>query len=670
MMVLGLDIVKGNPLSRTSPPMYSAVVVDADGKIVTELLEASLNTIIRLVWEYSINRIGIDNIYELAPTSKDIARILSLFPSYTEIYQVTLENNVFTNVILQASKIGISLHSKPKPIQTAYICALLALNNIGTPIKGLERKTKIIVTRTRSMGSGGSSANRYIRGMRVAILRAVKEIKLILEKEKLDYDVVIRKSFGGLDSAIFTVYADSETVRSIIKPYKGKDIRIVIKPVYSDIITLHYDDKKRKPLIVGIDPGIETGIAIIDLSLNILLIESSKSLDRLDIIDKIYHYGIPVLIAVDKNPPPENVKKIASILGAQLYVPNESLTIEMKDRLIEWLKRKKHTDIKINTTHERDALAAALRAYKAYERKLLELEKRLLEMGIDVDIDELKSMLLKGYNISSVIEYAIDKYLNSISDECTIYCASTNSISSYSKQPIYCDDKVKTLESKIADLTKENEVLRNRLRETESKINELMFEKRFAQNVHLDAEVQRERAFARLSEQIKQLQNIISNLKEEVEKLTQEKNEYLNLISMLATRKIIIVPRLRTLSISSLNTIKDLVASSKMLIIDNDAVSYDVLDNIKQTKVILLFERCSPKTEQLFIDNSIPVICGISIRKIGDIFGAVDIDELEKALLSTIGKLYLHQKAKAMDLSDIIKIISEYRSNIISKTST
>lgn len=659
MIVLGIDIVKGNPLSRTSPPVYSIVIIDSNGKIVYESTEARLNTVIRLVWEYSVNRIGIDNIYELAPTSRDVARILSLFPSYTEVIQVTLDDTSFVDILTQASKVGIHLSSKPKPLQTAYICAILALNSIGRIIKGLERKTKIIVTRARSIGSGGSSTNRYTRGMRTAVLRAVKEIKSLLENEKIDYDVVIRRSSGGLDSAIFTVYANSKKVENVIKPYRGKDVRIMVRPIYSDIVTVNNNNDRKRPLIIGIDPGIETGLAAIDLSLNVIFMESSKSLDRVDIIDKIYHHGVPILIATDTNPPPESAKKLAAILGVQLYVPSETLDTEMKSRLMEWFKKKKHLNIKINSVHERDALVAALKAYKTYEKKLVELEKKILEMDIDIDIDEMKSLILKGYDISKVIEHVIDKHLSNMINSDII-----SPTYNLAKHISYCDEKIKNLESRISELVKENEILKSKLRDIRNKMEETSFERRFLSISCLDIETHQNRALSRLVEQIKQLQNTVNSLRNKVETLINEKNKYINLIVMLMSKRVIAVPILKNTSIQGINALKDIITLNKMLVIDSDTISHEVINYIKQAKLIIILGNCSHEVKQIFIDSGVPVICGIDFDRLEDKFAIISIDRIEEAIIDTISRLYA-QVNSSLNLDDVIKIISEYRSNVL-----
>lgn len=62
----------------------------------------------------------------------------------------------------------------------------------------------------------------------------------------------------------------------------------------------------------------------------------------------------PIIIAADTNPPSKAAKKLAAAFLCRLYYPSKSLTIRQKIKLAQ-----KH---KANS-HERDALAAALKAY-------------------------------------------------------------------------------------------------------------------------------------------------------------------------------------------------------------------------------------------------------------------------------------------------------------------
>lgn len=661
MKVMGVDIVKGSPLSRTNPPLYSVIIIDDKGKIVYESIESPLKTIVRLVWEYEVSKIGIDNIYELASTKRDIAKIMALLPSNVSIYQVTLEENKFVNIYKQAMKIGIELGSKPKPIQTAYISALLALNDIGTPIKGVERRTRIIISRARSIGPGGSSANRFARGMRTAILCAVREIRRLLDEAALPYDVIFRRGNGGLDSAVFIVYTDSDTIRKIVKPFNGKDIRITIKSEYS---TVEFFEKEssRKPVIVGIDPGIEVGIAIVDLSLKNIFLISSRDLDKVNIINKVYSIGTPIAIATDKNPPPETVRKISSLVGIPLYIPSQSLSTEEKERLIDWLK-KKGIEINLRTSHERDALAAALKFYKSFERKFIELERRIDELGLEVDIDELKLLLLKGKTINEIVEYAIEEHLEN--EVYHLEGMQTPSIPTHSTDNLY-SEKMKNLEDRIRELTKEREILKARIGELETRIKELEFELKFNSNGNcVDREIIKDRIVNELKENLKNIQNKVSYLTLELEQEKLKSRALYEILRKFVTNEYLAIPRIRSLTEEEVRNIGKAIGLPKAILIESNNLDAEALRIVKDSNIAILTNSCSNEVKQIFLEIGIPIICNLPIQTAYEDIAIISVKEFEHALKEALKEIELYKKNKEnrnrIDIPKLLDIINEYR---------
>ncbi|ADM28332.1 Protein of unknown function DUF460 [Ignisphaera aggregans DSM 17230] len=661
MRVLGIDIVRGSPLSRTTPPYYSAVIIDENG-LVYEAPEIPLKSIIRLILEYKVNRIGLDNIYEIAPTSKSIARILGMFPADVEIYQVTIEDKNFVSLVNQALKIGLDITKKPRPLQTAYICALLALNGIGTIIRGKERKTKIIISKARSVGSGGSSANRFARGMRTAILRATREIKYLLDKASLNYDLVFRRGSGGLDSAVFIVYSDYKTVRKVIKPFEGNDVRIIIKPEYTTIEFVNEKDSRKRPIIVGIDPGMETGIAIIDLSLQNVFLTSSKELDRMEIINLIYNIGIPALIATDKNPPPESVKKIASTIGVPLYIPSHSLSIEEKERLVEIVKNR--LDIDIKTVHERDALAAALKAYKTYEKKFIELERKLMDLDIDIDIDEMKLLLLQGKTINEILEHVIETYiestLNGYGEERARYNYIVNAIEDEEK-----DRKIRNLENRVKELLKEREVLRNRIHELEQKLSKLEYESKFkGMPINID-----DIELNKLRERIKQLQNTIDTLLKEIEE-NKKRTQFLEtMINKLVLSEYVGIPKLRILSVSGIMDVIDLVRATKVILLEEPIIEPDALKLVKELNCIIILQKCEENLKSFLLEHEIPTACNLDkISEINSIVFTSKLD-LDSKISEALKEVNLYReklrKLRYIDSKRLLEIIDEYRKQLL-----
>ena len=153
-------------------------------------------------------------------------------------------------------------------------------------------------------------------------------------------------------------------------------------------------------MIVGYDPGIVAGLAAIDLDMTPVLVISGRELDRGTAVSLLTDVGVPVVVATDKNPPPDMVRKLAAMLNAQLFTPSKSLSTSEKESLVNEYTRK--FDIEVKNTHERDALAAVLKAYSIFKEKMEKLSAKVRSIGIKVkDLQRYKIKLLNNEPLSS-----------------------------------------------------------------------------------------------------------------------------------------------------------------------------------------------------------------------------------------------------------------------------
>ncbi len=127
----------------------------------------------------------------------------------------------------------------------------------------------------------------------------------------------------------------------------------------------------KKPLVVGIDPGNTSAVAALDLEGELVFLESRKEFSRPEIIERIIEEGHPVIVSCDKEEMPSNVEKIASSLGATRFEPEEDLPVQRKEEL----------GIGDNS-HEKDAHASALHAYKSLSKQFRKINKRSREKGV------------------------------------------------------------------------------------------------------------------------------------------------------------------------------------------------------------------------------------------------------------------------------------------------
>ncbi|MCK9150905.1 DUF460 domain-containing protein [Methanobacterium alcaliphilum] len=171
-------------------------------------------------------------------------------------------------------------------------------------------------------------------------------------------------------------------------------------------------------LIVGFDPGLTSAVAILDLNGNILYLNSFKEVQRSKIINEIINHGRVTLVATDVYPHPKMVKKLASTLNSKIYSPPKVLTVESKNELVYEFINERKFNISPENAHQRDALAAAIKTYKHYEKKFKQIEKRADEKKLNNNQkDEIKNLVIKGTPITKAINLFLDAFVtNNISE--------------------------------------------------------------------------------------------------------------------------------------------------------------------------------------------------------------------------------------------------------------
>lgn len=456
--MLGLDVRPGGGFS------YS--VVDAQGTEVA-LGSCRPEELIDVVKKYKPSIIAVDNVRELLELGRRFVKRLGRLPSVPKIIQVTrLQEGVevrMEDVVRRYLGIEVTALS---PEQTAKYAAILALRGVGSAVKLFEEETKIVVKALISTKQGGQSRRRFERNIAIRIRSIVKNITDLLSKAGIDYDLFYHKDSEGVRSALIIAYSDRSTIRRFIKPIKSIDIKVSIEPVMSHGIkfitsesTIELSPKSKNRLIVGVDPGIVTGVAVMDLNGNVLLLSSGRNMSRRDVLGIVYEYGTPIVVATDVSKPPDYVKKLASMVGAVLYYPNKDLSISEKSNIA--LKYAEKYGVKVKTPHERDALAAAYKAFMGLQEKFDKVDNILRELPIHVDPGEVKELVVKGLPIKDALAKALEKYARA---ECK------TEVVVRANQECKCQDEVKELkgyirmlEDKLAMLESENARLTDEL---------------------------------------------------------------------------------------------------------------------------------------------------------------------------------------------------------------
>ncbi|MDP7079949.1 MAG: DUF460 domain-containing protein [Candidatus Undinarchaeales archaeon] len=145
-----------------------------------------------------------------------------------------------------------------------------------------------------------------------------------------------------------------------------------------------------KGLIVGIDPGTTTGVAMLDLDGNVVHVESRREYPRADIVYTLISHGRPAVVATDVNPTPSAVERIAHTFGATIYRPHHVLAVEEKTRLVRDIPG-------VTDSHRRDALACAIKAYDDVRQNLDRVDRKARDAELDdVLREEVRVRVLRG----------------------------------------------------------------------------------------------------------------------------------------------------------------------------------------------------------------------------------------------------------------------------------
>jgi len=579
-VVVGIDVVSSGV--KLSDYRYALAVLK-DGTM-TVYDDVGLGRLIRLLWELKPKLIALDNIMELGGSKKNVVKIVKLLPPESELVQVTLSADEFVDLRKLASKAGIVLeHGKLTPQKTAEVLAILSSKGYGKVLKLFEDRVKVVISRGRVPGSGGSSSERFKRGLRTSVLSAVKRFKEELDSRGIDYDLTFRESDGGIERAVFTIYTRRSEISSILRVVKGFNVSIRVKPVlkkkFLSLVSSNLTTDKF--IIVGVDPGIETGLAIVDLDLNPLLVLSSKNLDREEILQIIRKYGIPVLVSTDKNPPPEIIEKLAASLNTVLYCPSRTLSTAEKDSLVyEYVEIHK---LNLKTTHERDALASCLKAYKEYEEKFLQLTSKLNEIGLHPRrLQKYKAEIIRGRPVAEVVEEMINDYISKGE--------------TYGKENIVrmikllvnedIERRDKELIAEMEKIAKERDVLRKRVVELERQLTQLETELHL-RTLEFNSEVAKDREISELRHRLRKLTEHLSSLEEQVTGMTKLIDSLKEAFNLLFNGKYLIVRSIRKLSV------EEILRSSQ------------TLGNIKEGELIFVKELREFKEDLMKLINSL-----------------------------------------------------------------
>ncbi len=381
--VFGVDIIKGS-LDGKIKPRYAVFILDGEREI--EKFGVTRSKLFRMIKEFKPSIVSVDNIYELFESKEELVSFLRCIPINTKLVQVSGTRGSLPSL---AKRYGLRINIR-NPMDEAKACAYLAKLGVGDEVSVFIDKTIITVSRNRSLGKGGWRQNKYRRRVHDAVRRVFREIKRKLEEAGLEYVEDVREAYGGISRGTLVVNAPKEVIP--VSSFRTRDVQVRVQAVEKDKIEFIPLKRFKPHVIVGVDPGTTTAVAVVDLNGNLLGVKSKKGWNVSEVIEYITSIGRPVVIATDKSNPPDFVLKLKASFQAVLHTPKDDMSVERKRNLTS-----KYSFL---NDHERDAIAAALDAYNSYKNKLRNVEKRV-PMGMDVDA--VKAEIIRGTPLKEII---------------------------------------------------------------------------------------------------------------------------------------------------------------------------------------------------------------------------------------------------------------------------
>lgn len=645
ILVVGIDII-------SEEPKRFAVVSWFNGKLIKHG-EFTFYRLIRFIRAKKPDIVATDNIHELGEYLRKFIRAL---PQGTKIVQITGRPGEQRPLWGLAKEHGIRVGDKFNPYEEAKVCALLAAKGIGYEVLAFEDEVIIKVSRGRSQGKGGWSQDRYRRRVHNLIQNKVREIEESLKKANIPFDIEIKEKDQGLERGEFRVYASREELAGLIKPMRGGDVEVRIRPVERktfEFVPLKSERaiRERKSVIVGLDPGITVGIAALDLNGQVLTTYSERNMAISDVIKFISEIGHPIIISTDVNPAPGLVEKIARSFKALLFVPRESLKVEEKNELL------RNLGVTVEDDHQRDALTAAYKAYLRLKPKLDHIDAKLKELEIGGKGEEIKALVVQGYNLGEAILKVKEKEKPKEEIKATEEKEASLDLGPYL-------EKIKELEKTIEFLEKENQELRAMIEEQRKIIENLetkiaTYDEKIREKILRTKEIEaKEKRIVYLEKELREAKSIIEKLSKDL--VLTKRMHLLELKGSAVPIKVI--ENLTWKELEELERSTSIKRDDVLYILNPAGAGRSIGEHIseKRVKAIISAKPLPNVIYEVLKENKIPVLYEgeIEVKRV-DEFAIVDRKELEKAIEEKLNQWKEEEKQK--EVQEFLRLVEEYR---------
>ncbi|WP_254821838.1 DUF460 domain-containing protein [Haloglomus halophilum] len=490
-VVFGVDIQSGDV--RGDSPSYAVVAFDGEN---VDRDVVSYRKLTRLIQREEPAIVATDNTYELATDKDDLVRFLRELPSGTTLVQVTgaEEPEPLSRV---ARRHGVPYGKQP--MKEAEAAARLAARNVGQEVSAFADRTTVKVARGRSTGGGGGwSEDRFTRRIHGSVKTKTRDVERKLDEAGLEYEQEVTEKYGGYSQALFHVEATPAELP--VSRERAGDTRIEIDRERKDGIEYAPLVQRRDHVLVGIDPGTTTAVAIVGLDGEVLETLSTRTADTAAVIEWIIERGRPILVAADVEPMPETVEKIRRSFDAAGWVPETDLPVDTKQH--------RTREEAYDNDHERDAMAAALHAFDAHEDQFQRIARKV-PAGFD-----------RGEVTKRVV--ADEESVEAVIDDLTDDPGEDEEESTHEPRELTAEEKeIKRLEARVQRLEDHVEELRETVQQKDERIAEYEDELSEARREERQ-EARERREVARLERENDRLERELAEEREASEELADK----------------------------------------------------------------------------------------------------------------------------------------------------
>jgi len=644
-VIFGVDVQSGDV--RGDAPSYALVIFDGES-IDRDVV--SRRKLRRLIDDEEPAIVATDNMYELAADKDALVHFLRELPDGTRLVQVTGDEQP-EPLSRVASRHGVAYGKDP--MKEAEAAARLAAGNVGYAVSAFSETTEVKVSRGRSTGGGGGwSEDRFTRRIHGSVKKLAREVERELEAANLEYDRDVTEKYGGFSNAIFEVEAPPEDIP--VSRERSGDTRIEIERERLEGIEFEPLAHRRDHVVVGVDPGTTTAVAVVGLDGEVLEVHSTRTADTAAVIEWIIERGRPIVVAADVTPMPETVEKLRRSFDAAAWTPDSDLPVDEK------LHRTR--EAATDNDHERDALAAALEAYDDHADQF---ERVAAKVPPREEVGPVLARVVAG-------EESVESVLDDLADEEGEPAETTEhtprELTAEEKQIKRLQDRVERLESHVEDLNETIETKDGTISDLRDKLESARSEQR--------AETRKRREVTRLERENDRLERELQSERERVEDLEGKlerlkalwKLDHSNFAEVEETKEglvpVKVVEKFTTAAIEDADDRFGLAEGDIILFRDATGAGRSTAERLAELdpRLVLRTGGLSDVSDEVLFEEDVPVAPAdsVTVQEVDELAVARE-REVEEAIEEW--KEYASERKKARTAEMVDTLISEHRAS-------